>query len=137
MHTTNYINTLIEVAEDCPVREAELPPRKGDQLSIANLHFDLIYDHPYRHTSDDVIFNTHALRNGIPKNEWPEARKLFFSKGQACMRSSPLAKRYGWGIHHDADSKVALFPMESADYKKLAKNTAIAHVKAMRSKRAK
>lgn len=137
MHTTNYTNTFIEVAEDCPAKNAELPPRKGDQPTIANLHFDMIYDHPYRYTSDDVIFGTHALRNGIPKNEWSEARKLFFSKGQACMRSSPLTKRYGWGIHHDAASKVALYPKESAEYKKLAKSSTVAHVKAMRSKRAK
>jgi len=136
MHTTNYVNTFIEVAEDCPAGKAELPPKKGEKSTVANLHFDMVYDHPYRYTSDDVIFGTHALRQEIPKNEWPEARTIFFSKGQACMRSSPLAKRYGWGIHHDENSKVAIFPRESAAYTNFAKDKSLSHVKAMRSKRA-
>ena len=136
MHTTNYVNTFIEVAEDCPVTTAELPPKKDDKLTVANLQFDMVYDHPYRYTSDDVIFGTHALRHEIPKNEWTEARAQFFSKGQACMRSSPLGKRYGWGIHHDENSKVAIYPRESAAYMKLSRDKSIDHVKAMRSKRA-
>lgn len=136
MHTTNYTNTFIEVADDCPVRKAELPPKKTDKVTIANMHFDMIYEHPYHYTSDEVIFNTHAVRNDIPKGEWKEARQEFFSKGQACMRSSPLGKRYGWGIHHDEKSRVALYPMESPDYKKLTKDKSIEHVKAMRSKKA-
>ena len=136
MHTTNYVNTFIEVAEDCPVKKAELPPKKADKATVANMQFDMIYDHPYEHTSDDVIFKTHAIRNDIPKNEWKEAREQFFSKGQACMRSSPLGKRYGWGIHHDKSGKVALYPMESPDYSKLTKDKSLEHVKAMRSKRA-
>ncbi|MFX5614998.1 DUF6157 family protein, partial [Acinetobacter baumannii] len=28
-HTTNYFDTLIEVAEDCPVAAAEVPASKG------------------------------------------------------------------------------------------------------------
>jgi hypothetical protein len=136
MHTTNYVNTFIEVAEDCPVTKAELPPKKEDKQTVANLHFDMVYDHPYRYTSDDVIFGTHAMRHEIPKSEWPDARAQFFSKGQACMRSSPLGKRYGWGIHHDENSKVAIYPRESAAYTKFTKDKSIDHVKAMRSKRA-
>ncbi|MGC3947297.1 MAG: DUF6157 family protein [Chryseolinea sp.] len=136
MHTTNYTNAFIEVADDCPVNKAELPPRKADKATIANMQFDMIYDHPYQYTSDEVIFTTHAVRNEIPRVEWQEARQQFFSKGQACMRSSPLGKRYGWGIHHDRNSKVALYPMESSDYKKFIKDKSLEHVKAMRSKRA-
>lgn len=136
MHTTNYVNTFIEVADDCPVAKAELPPKKGEKLTVANLQFDMLYDHPYRYTSDGVIFDTHALRREIPKNEWPEARTIFFSKRQACLRSSPLGKRYGWGIHHDENSRVAIYPRESAAYAKFIKDKSISHVKAMRSKRA-
>jgi hypothetical protein len=136
MHTTNYVNTFIEVADDCPVTKAELPPKKDEKLTVANLQFDMVYDHPYRYTSDDVIFGAHALRHEIPKYEWAEARAQFFSKGQACMRSSPLGKRYGWGIHHDENSKVAIYPRESAAYTKFSKDKSIDHVKAMRSKRA-
>ena len=137
MHTTNYANTFIEIADDSPTGTAEIPPRReGKPATIANLHFDLVADAPYQHTSDDVIFATHATRKGITDADLAVARKQFFSKGQACLRASPLAKRYGWGIHHDAEGRIALVPAGSEEYDRLAADTDIAHVKAMRSKRA-
>jgi hypothetical protein len=37
IHTTNYFNTFIEVAEDCPVIVAEVPPQKEEkQLPVFN-----------------------------------------------------------------------------------------------------
>ena len=124
MKTTNYNNTFIEVAQDCPVTCAEVPPVKGQQ-TVAHLQFTLIHEHPYKYTSDDVIFITHATRLGIPKTNWKEEREKFFSKGQACLRSSPLAKRYGWGIHYDAAEKVAIYAIESPDYKNLMRDKKI------------
>lgn len=136
MTTTNYLDTFIAVADDCPVKAGEVPPKKGDQMTVANAQFDMLYDHPYQYTSDDVLFATHVTRNEIPKSEWKEVREQFFSKGQACLRSSPLAKRYGWGIHHDGKGKVALYSQESAKYKKFLSDKNLKQVKAMRSKRA-
>ncbi len=137
MKTTNYYNTFIEIAEDSPISAAEVPPhREGKPPTVANLHFDLVTDAPYQHTSDDVIFATHATRKGITDADLAVARKQFFSKGQACLRASPLAKRYGWGIHHDAEGRIALVPAGSEEYARLAADPAITHVKAVRSKRA-
>jgi Family of unknown function (DUF6157) len=134
LHSTNYFNTLIEVAEDCPVTVAEVPPQK-EEKTIANLHYNMIHDHPYTYTSDDVIFNVHAERQGIPKEDHNAERKKFFSKGQPCMRSSALPKRYGWGVHSNEEGKLALVALESAEYKKLATNKMVKQIKAMRSKR--
>ncbi|WP_290841261.1 DUF6157 family protein [Flavobacterium sp.] len=134
MHTTNYFNTFIETAEDSKAVQAEVPPKK-DEKTIAQLQFEMIYDNPYTFTSDDVIFAAYAYKNHIPKSEQPEAREHFFSKGQACLRSSPLGKRYGWGIHANEDGKIALVEMESDDYKKMAANVDLKHTKAMRSSR--
>jgi hypothetical protein len=136
MHSTNYTNTFIEVAEDCPVTAAETPPVRGDSVSIANLHHDTIAGAPYRHTSDDVIFHTHATRNGIPERDLEAQRERFFAKGRACLRASPLGKRYGWGIHHDAEGRVALVPLGTDEYRRLAADPDLTHVRAMRSKRA-
>jgi hypothetical protein len=133
MHTTNYFNTFIEIAEDCPISMAEIPPQKGEDKTVANLQFDMIMHNPYKYTSDEVIFGIHALRNGLSNND--DERATFFLKGQACLRSSPLAKRYGWGVHHDAEGKVALYPAESEAYQKFAADVALKHTKAMRSKR--
>lgn len=135
MHTTNYVNTFIEVAEDCPVEHAVEPPARGEP-TIAELHYSLIASAPYARTSDDVVFETHALRAGITAEERDAARTALFSKGQACLRSSPLGKRYGWGIHHDAEGRVRLIARDSDEYARLAADPAIRHVRAMRTSRA-
>ena len=101
MSTTNYKNTFIEIAEDCPVTVAEVPPHNADAKTVARLQYEMIADNPYRYTSDEVLFSVYAKRKEIPKTHFEEERMKFFSKGQACFRSSPLAKRYGWGIHND------------------------------------
>ncbi|SEN88916.1 hypothetical protein SAMN05216436_12436 [bacterium A37T11] len=135
VHTTNYFNTLIEVADDCPLNKAEIPPMKQTGKTVANLHFELLNDSPYKFTSDDVIFSTYAARQDIPEFEWKQERQRFFSKGQACLRSSPLTKRYGWGIHCNEDARVAIYPMESEEYQRLLSDMLLKKVKAMRSKR--
>ena len=134
MHTTNYFNTFIEVAEDCPVAAAEVPPQKGEAKTVANLHFEMMAENPYQFTSDEVIFAAFAAKNGLTSNLQQE-RDLFFSKGQACLRASPLGKRYGWGIHHDAAGKVAVYPLGSEEYERFLEDEKWKRVKAMRSKR--
>lgn len=135
MMTTNYTNTMIEVAEDCPVAEGEAPP-VGAKRTIAALQFELIADHPYRYTSDDVLFEVHVIRNAIADDDRTAEWGAFFDKDQPCLRSSPLGKRYGWGIHHDQDSRVAVVAVGSRDYDALASDESLKHVKAMRSRRA-
>lgn len=136
MHTTNYLDTLICPADDCPAAEAQIPPIKADKQTIANFHFDLISRHPYEYTSDDVIFMTQALKNEVPRSAWKEERERFFSKGQACLRSSPLTKRYGWAIHNNSEGKVNLIAPGSPEYQHLFSDSAIKKTKGMRSKRA-
>lgn len=135
MKTTNYKNAFIEVAADCPVSKAEVPPVKGEQKSVANLQFGMIYEHPYRYTSDDVIFKVYATRNSISEDMLATERETFFSKGQPCLRTSPLAKRYGWGIHSDENGRVAIYGVDSQEYESLANDSSLEHTRAMSSKR--
>lgn len=134
-HTTNDIDTFIEVADDAPLDHGQEPPGKAEP-TIAQLHYELIAANPYALTSDDVVFETFARRAGIPEDERAAARLTYFSKGQPCLRSSPLGKRYGWGVHSDAEGRVALYPRESDEYARLAADPNVAHTRAMRSKRA-
>ncbi len=136
-HSTNTYNTFIKTAEDCPVTVAEVPPEKGDRKTVANLQYSVIQGHPYRYTSDDVLFAVYAERQAIPEKDRATQREKFFSKGQPCMRASPLPKRYGWGIHSNAEGKLALVAVEDTNYKKLASDPTIAHLEAMRSKKRK
>ena len=134
-HTTNYYNTFIEVAPDYTKSESLVPPIKGDKQTVANIHYDMIRSQPYTFTSDDVIFNTHAVKNDISNSELVSEREKFFSKGQPCMRASPLTKSYGWGVHCNIDGKLALIGMETDAYEQVVKDDTLGHVKAMRSKR--
>ncbi len=136
MHTTNYFNAFIEIAEDCPTAAGVVPPIKGDKRSVANLQFEMLLDHPYEFTSDEVLFSVFATRKGFSAEEMEEERKRFFSKGQACFRASPLTKRYGWGVHSNEEGKVALYGAETKAYQAFVEDESIPKKKAMRSKRA-
>ncbi|MBF4459258.1 DUF6157 family protein [Pseudoclavibacter sp. VKM Ac-2867] len=136
MGTTNYASTFIQIADDCPVDEAEVPPESAKGPTIASLQHALIAAHPYEYTSDDVLFETYAVRNAIPAEERAAARAAFFAKDQACLRASPLGKRWGWGIHSDEEARVALVPLGSDEYEEKAGDESLTQLKAMRSKRA-
>lgn len=133
VHTTNYANTFIEIAEDCPATSGEIPPTKGDAKTVANIQFEMLSKHPYKFTSDDIIFQVFADRNDLTKSEYKAAREQFFSKGQPCFRASPLTKRYGWGVHYDKDGKMAIFAVESDMYQKLTKDKTLKILKAMKT----
>ncbi len=135
IHTTNYFDAFIGVAEDCPALSGEIPPR-AEPPSIASLQFELLHHHPYTQTSDDVLFEAFAKKNGVSKKDLAKQRAVFFSKGQPCFRASPLTKRYGWGIHSDAQGKIAMYPVGSPEYVKFSKDKNLKQLKAMRSKRA-
>jgi hypothetical protein len=135
MHTTNYTNTLIAVAEDSTAECGIMPPEKEGNPSIASRIWRMISEHPYTYTSDDVIFTVWADRKEIPEGEREAARAEFFSKGQACLRASDLGKKYGWGIHHDARGRVALHGVESDRYRALAEDDGVTVVRAMRTSR--
>ncbi|MBG0563913.1 DUF6157 family protein [Actinoplanes aureus] len=139
MHSTNYVNTFIQVAEDCPASSATVPPQRAT-ASIAELTFRMIAEAPYQHTSDDVIFTVWADRRGLPQAARAAARDEFFAKGQPCLRSSDLGKRYGWGIHCDGAGRTALVAVGSAAYAQLAAGhapdgTPVTRTRAMRSNR--
>jgi hypothetical protein len=135
IHTTNYFDTFIEVAEDTKVDAAKIPEEKNGKKTIASMEFEMLSKKPYKYTSDDVLFQVYADRYDLTKPEYNEARAQFFSKGQACFRASPLTKQYGFGVHFDHKGKMALYGMETKEYQQFLKDTTIQKVKAMRSAR--
>jgi len=104
----NYYDTLIEVADDCPVSEAELPHARGGKKTKALVEYELLVKHPYTYSQEDVAFEVYALLHSIPKRTRLKERERFLSKGHPHLRVSALAKRYGWGLHNNSAGKVAL-----------------------------
>lgn len=128
---------FVQVAPDCPVDRSVVPAVRGDRKSIHVLQYELLTGHPYTLSLEDLIFEVHVRHKEIPKADWPEARAQLFSRPHPCMRASMLPKKYGWGVHHDAEGKIALHAMESAEYHRLCQADAgTTVVVAMRSRRA-
>ena len=133
MHSANYFDTLIEISEDSPTRVARVPEKPG---TVAAMQYERVAAAPYALTSDDLIFGVHAERTEIPEEERHTARSQFFSRGQACLRASPLVKTHGWGVHHDHQGRVALVAAGSNAYAALQADPAVTKVMGMRAKRA-
>lgn len=130
VHTTNYFDTFIEIAEDSKAVCGTVPPLKA-QKTVAEMQLK----NPYKYTSDDILFQVFADRNDLTQSEYEEAREAFFSKGQACFRASPLTKTYGFGVHFDNKGRMALYGRETEMYQRFLADPLVAKVKAMRSSR--
>ncbi len=127
LRSTNYFNFFTSVASDSKAMEGLEP---GARATTARHMFQMIHDSPYRYTSDDVIYAAHVQAKG----PHALARDEFFSKSQACLRSSALAKTFGWGIHFDTTGHIALYGVESSQYRAYAKDLPVKA--ALRSRRA-
>ncbi|MBL9006492.1 MAG: hypothetical protein JNJ46_19710 [Myxococcales bacterium] len=143
MHSTNYQDTFIAVAPDCPATQGTIP-KEAATPSAARIAYRLIQAQPYGLTSDDVLFAVFAERQRLPPTDREAARAKFFARPQACLRASDLGKRYGWGIHSDASGKVALVGVETDAYRMLLGGRVPGHPEqkvtvkyAMRSRRTK
>jgi hypothetical protein len=44
----NYYDTLIEVADDCPAKGAQVPQARGAKKTKAMVEYELLAKHPYK-----------------------------------------------------------------------------------------
>jgi hypothetical protein len=131
----NYYDTLVEVAADCPVSAAEVPQARGGKKTKAVVEYELLVENPYTYTEEEIAFEVYAVLHAMKAN-WLNERKKFLSKGHPHLRVSALAKRYGWGIHNNAEGKLALIAVDSPEYERLMRDPRTTKVKAFRSTRA-
>ena len=141
-HPVDYFDTFITIAPDWSADAGMAPVVKdGAAPTIASRQYAMVADHPYEHTSGGVIFAVWADRREIPSRDRPAARAEYYSKGQACLRSSDLGKRWGWGIHADAAGRIAVYGVDSPEYQAFASGvspfdgTPVTVTPAMRSSR--
>ena len=133
----NYRETFILVAADCPAKEGLVPAvKEGRARSIAAIQFELISRNPYEFTQEDIQFMVFAERNAVPPGD-NEARERFFQKSHPCLRTSPLPKKYGWGIHFDVLGRAALYSVNSVEYDTFVagENEIVTLIPAMRNKK--
>lgn len=135
MEKVDYFDTFIAVARDSSAKRGTPPPIREDNPSVAARTYRMVADHPYEYTSGDVIFTVYADRHDIPQQDRPAARREFYGRSQACLRGSDLGKRYGWGIHADADGRIALYGVDTPEYAAFAASTDVTVTRAMNSSR--
>ena len=132
-------NQFIEIAPDCPLKQAIVPPKKGVKQTVATIEYELLSKKPYAYTLQELKFATYVQQKQIPPLELKTQRRQimqeFLAKPYACMRASPLTKQYGWGAHYNAEGKIAIYAVGSKDYVRLLQDESIKKYFAMRSKR--
>lgn len=89
MKDMNEYDTFIQIAEDCPVSEAVIPKAKGESRTIPVIQYEMLSNHPYRYTQEDVLFEVFAERNQISETERAAAREKFFRKGSLVSEPRP------------------------------------------------
>jgi hypothetical protein len=129
-----YTNTFVTVAPDCPAQAGETPKRPG---SIAGLEYEFLQADPYKFTGEALILAVQARHKGIASADMKRFKIALFSKPHPCLRASMLPKRYGWGAHYDGEGRIALYGVESDDYRRLTSQADINVVPAMRNRTAK
>lgn len=135
----SYKNTLVKVAEDCPVTRSEIPRIRNENIPVHVHQYELLSKHPYKFGHEELLFEVYLKQNELP-DDLSDAmadsiREKLFSKGHPCMRASALTKRYGFGAHYDEEGKIAIFPMESEEYQSFLNNPSVSKVAAMKRKR--
>ena len=134
-------NTFVLIAPDCPVKAGTVPQPRGETPTIAVAQHEMLIARPYSLTLEDLMFAVHVRREGLSKADAKtladEIREKLFAKSYPCMRASPLPKKFGWGVHHDAKGRIALYGAETEEYQRFAMGAdGVAVFNAMRSKRA-
>ncbi|WP_019636051.1 DUF6157 family protein [Paenibacillus fonticola] len=136
----SYKNTFIKVSPDCPVTSSVVPQPKTSNKPIHVIQYELLSRHPYRYTFEQLLFEVHIRHKNIPAEELEMHRQQIwdelFSKSHACLRASQLPKKYGFGVHHDAEGRIAIYGMETPEYERFVQPSAgITVLNGMRSHR--
>lgn len=135
----SYIDTFIKIAPDSSATQADIPTSNREPTPIHILQYQLLTEKPYHYDHDTLTFEVYVRRQGFSAEELDarhdEIWHDLFQKGHPCMRASSLTKKYGWGAHYNEEGKIAIYPVDSEEYARLAEN-AEQVLFAMRSKRA-
>ena len=135
-------DTFVVVAPDCPAAVGTEPTARGPNPTVAVVQYELLTAAPYTMTLEELIFATHVRRAGLSTEEAKaradEIRSALFARPHPCMRASPLPKRFGWGVHHDAEGRIAIHGVETDAYRRFADGSVegVEIVAAMRTRRA-
>jgi hypothetical protein len=120
MEDVDYTDTFITVAPDSTAVTGTEPTGE----TVAALTYRMLAEHPYELHSSDVIFEVWATRQGIPAAGREAAWSDFYAKPRACLRSSDLGKKWGWGIYANHEGRLGIYAVGSPEYQQLCSGVA-------------
>jgi hypothetical protein len=136
-------DTFIQIAPDSTAERGVVPESAREPKPAYLIEYELLAGTPYRYTNDELLFEVHVRRMALGEAELEAQRdelwREFFAKSHACMRASALAKKFGWGVHSDAEGRLALVARDSEAYRRFVEAGERGELKltaAMRSRRA-
>lgn len=134
-----YRNTFISVAEDCPVDEAVVPPAEyRGKPTVAAQEYEMLAGKDFEYKMSEVLSSIWIQRKGeadLSPDEREALAAEYFSTGRACLRASPLAKKFGWGFAFDEEGRVALVASDSPEYARYRADNSLDQLLAMRTSR--
>ena len=113
---------LIKISDDSPTEKSLKPENEN---SVEGIKFDVLINHPYKYTEIEFFKEVHFNRRG----------KKHLKLETYSLKRLGLAKRYGWGVHIDADKKIAIVPCESEKYNNLLTDPKVKKSNAYRNKK--
>lgn len=117
-----YSETFITVAPDSSVITGIVPVPKRAKIPAHVIQYELLTEKPYHYTHDDLVYEVYVRQQGYSAGELAdrgdEIRAQLLSKGHPCMRASALTKQYGWGAHYDQAGRIALYAVDSDEYRR-------------------
>ena len=135
----SYTNTFIQISPDSTVTESTIPTSNRSKKPAHIIQYELLSEKPYRFDQKELIFEVFVRHKSIPQAELKQNRNRIWtdlhSKEHPCLRASTLMKKFGWGAHYDAEGKIALYGVDSAEYDQFVNDEATKKLLAMRSKR--
>jgi hypothetical protein len=114
---------LIQVSEDSRAVRGEEPPDNGADKTVARIQFEVLAENPYKFTEHEFYYEVHVVRR----------KRTDLKLESYNIKRIPLLKRYGWGIHRDAEGKLALVACESDRYEELLADPSVKKTQAYRS----
>jgi hypothetical protein len=111
MENVDYTDTFIAVAPDMTATSGGRSgaAAAGTDRGVGDLRTGYAEPVPAPVVRGD-LHRLGGSTKGIPAEERDAAWGDFFAKPRACLRSSDLGKRFGWGLHADALSAASRYP---------------------------
>ena len=138
-----YQDTFIQIAPDSEAESGQVPTSNRAKTPAHIIQFELLSERPYTYTHRELVFAVYCRQKEIPADvvaaNKEELWNELFQKEHPCLRASSLTKKFGWGAHYNTDGKIALYGVETDEYKRFAEMEApdMKQLLAMRSKRKK